>query len=168
MTRPIWDTEFWRERLSRAGGDNLHHAVYLCTRSQWDKISEAHRKILAANVGDTDWVLDCGCGYGHLLELMPPRWRGIYTGVDLSPDMIARAQQRHHGNPRATFAVRNLTDLRPAEDGVYDWAVLKSIRPMVTREMGADAWAPMEAEIRRVAKRLLYLEYDPDDPGSIE
>jgi hypothetical protein len=38
----------------------------------------------------------------------------------------------------------------------------------VRRNLGDEAWEAMERELRRVAKRLLYLEYDPDSEGSVE
>jgi hypothetical protein len=43
-----------------------------------------------------------------------------------------------------------------------------SVRPMIVRNQGQDAWDAMEREIRKVARQLLYLEYDPFDNGSVE
>lgn len=38
---------------------------------------------------------------------------------------------------------------------------------MVIREAGAAEWERIEAELRRVARRLLVLEYSPDDEGEV-
>jgi hypothetical protein len=86
--------------------------------------------------------------------------------VDLSPDFVGLARQQY---PERRFMVGDLRDLSFIPDReLYDLAILISIRPMIKRNMGDEAWAQMEAELRRVSRRLLFLEYDPSDDGSIE
>ena len=169
MTRPILEPEFWRERLAKAQQrGKLHEAVYLCPEEQWKKIEAKHREILAKHIGFADSVLDAGCGWGRLLTLMPKQWGGMYVGVDLSPDFIDLAVEKWGVTQERVFARADLRNLGWLWSGQLDWAVLISIRPMVKRELGDAVWEEMEKEIRRVAKRLLYLEYDPECEGFVE
>lgn len=170
--RPILDLEFWRKRLFDARRGELHHAVYVCPKAEWDAICERHRKILAETIRPTDKILDCGCGWGRLLDLMPLDWhmRSLhshqYLGVDLSPDFIQLAKELR---PQHYFLVGDLRRLHEVTNGGYDIAVLISVRGMVIRELGRDVWNEMEIQIRKVAKRLLYLEYTPgEDEGRLE
>lgn len=192
MTEPILSTDYWRHRLAQAQtAGELHHAVFRCPLDRWQRIEAKHREILARHVKPTDHVLDAGCGYGRLLDLMPEdRQRadeddvGYYVGVDLSPDLIREAKQRYEkisewllpgeeGLNKIRFHVGDLRDLSPLfptnwrpRDG-FDLAILISIRPMVRRNCGEDVWAQMERELRRVARRLLFLEYDETDEGEV-
>lgn len=175
MSEPILSTDYWRRRLEAAQAAGvLHHSVFRCPLERWQRIEARHRDILARLIGPTDSVLDAGCGYGRLLDLMPPSWGGCYLGVDLSPDLIREAQFRWAGyqnHEMALFYQGDLRDLSPIVDvslARFAWAILISVRPMVIRNCGEEVWQQMEAELRRVAKKLLYLEYDPDDEGSIE
>jgi SAM-dependent methyltransferase len=54
-------------------------------------------------------LLDVGCGLGDLLPFMRRRgFTGSYVGIDLLPEMVARAEARHGGDPCARFAVADL------------------------------------------------------------
>src|SRR5688572_5696278 len=102
MTQPILDPQYWKERLEQAQRGHLHHAVFRCPLDRWQRIEARHSEILARLIGPTDSVLDAGCGYGRLLDLLPATWRGGYLGVDLSPDLIRLAEcrlpERRHGD----------------------------------------------------------------------
>jgi trans-aconitate methyltransferase len=165
VTEPILSVEYWAKRLRDAPLDAPHHAVFKCDLARWRRIEAKHREILARHVGRADSVLDAGCGWGRLLDLMPAEWAGLYRGVDISPDFIAKAEQEHPGR---SFLVGDLRRLPPIWGRLFDWAVLISVRPMVRRNCGDEVWAQMERELRRVAKRLLLLEYDENDEGSVE
>ncbi len=167
MSRPIADLGFWKSRLERAlgGSTPLHHAVYICPTDQWERIEQKHRQLLAKYIGPNESVIDCGCGYGRLPNMMPAQWQSRYLGVDFSPELIDLARQR---NPDRLFVICNLLDLGNVIRQRFDWAVLTSIRPMVQRELGGDVWAAMEKQIRSVADKLLYLEYDESSDGFIE
>lgn len=157
---------YWQRRIREAPADAFHHSIFKCNTDQWRRIEEKHREILANLITPTDSILDAGCGYGRLLTLMPPTWTGTYYGVDLSPDFIDLARDRY---PTRSFFVGDLRALGflPIVNRC-EWAVLISIRPMVKRNLGDDVWAEMEEELRRVARKLLYLEYDPGDGGHVE
>lgn len=163
MTEPTHDPTYWKGRMDAATEE--HHAVFLTNLAHWQRIEAKHCEILAKHVGQTDSVIDCACGWGRLLDLMP--WhRGKYVGVDLSPCFIERAKQRHRGY---TFYQASLDDMHLfIDDNQLDWAVICSVRSMVRRNSGDAAWDRMETEIRRVAGRLLFLEYDERHEGSVE
>lgn len=166
---PVSDPDFWRRRIEMAERTgHPHHSVFLCTESKWTAIEEAHRKILAKYIGSSDKVLDAGCGYGRLKAMLPDC--GLYRGIDVSPELIERA--RHLVPPYMSASeVFRVGDLRylPEEWGWYfNWGILVSIRPMIRRNLGDAEWSKMEAELRRCCRKLLYLEYDENDPGSVE
>lgn len=161
---PILDPSYWQSRLTVQGRDERHRAIFITPKENWDAIAEAHRKILAQHVHPEHSVLDAGCAWGRLLDLMPADWRGFYLGVDLSPDFVELAKREH---PERPFAVGDLRHLDLPDD-TFDWAVLISIRPMVRRNLSDDAWDEMEKELKRVARNLLFLEYDVSDLGTVE
>ncbi len=162
MSEPILDPAYWAKRLAEA--KELHQSIFRCPLDRWQRIEDKHRQILANRIGPMDPVLDCGCGYGRLLTLMPSIWKGRYLGVDISPEFVALAERNY---PTHNFVIGDLRDLSWVKDK-YDWAVLISIRPMVIRNLGYEVWDQMERQIRNVANRLLYLEYDELDEGSME
>jgi hypothetical protein len=171
--------DYWKRRLREAQHSGMiHHSIYKCSLEQWHRIAERHRQILAELIQLEDSILDCGCGWGRLLELLPESWRGEYLGVDLSPDFIQLAKRRYLDPPPSAYPLRKIEfgvgDLRHDLPLLVNpkrkitWAVLISIRPMVIRNLGQEAWNEMEAEIRQVASRILYLEYDPEAVQMVE
>lgn len=157
--RPIFDPEFWRVRLAES--PDRRDAIYAgACKSKWDEIDELWRKALARNVAADTAILDVGCGYGRLLDLLPPHWNGFYFGVDLCPEFIDLARKRY---PRP-FAVY---DLRERQYGLekyeFDLAVCGMFRGMV-RGNAPETWPAIEENIRRCAKNILYLEVDGEEP----
>lgn len=52
---------------------------------------------------------DIGCGYGAMLHYLMQHFLDFtYTGIDVSPAMIATAQQQHAATARATFSVASI------------------------------------------------------------
>ncbi len=160
MSEPVFDKAYWAGRLAAA--NSLHHSVFLCGSMRWSAIEKKHREILARHVKPGESVLDAGCGYGRLSQMLPEDVR--YLGVDLSDEMVATARRMY---PDEKFRV---VDLRqPWRDmGSFDWAVMVSVRPMVIRNCGQLAWGEIEENLRSVARKLLYLEYDEEGEGSVE
>ena len=162
---PILSESYWRDRLAVQGKDERHKAIFITPKSNWDAIAEAHRKILAQHIHPEHTVLDAGCAWGRLLDLMPADWRGYYLGVDLSPDFVDLAKREHPGKP---FRVADLRQMPFLLDDTFDWCILISIRPMVKRNLGNEAWDEMEKELKRVTRNLLFMEYDVNDLGTVE
>lgn len=159
----ILDSTFWSKRL-RAAGKLRHQAVYHCTKDAWEEIEAKHIQILHQHIKPGDSILDVGCAWGRLLNMLPPDWKGTYLGFDLSPEFIRIAKEEH---PDQRFVVAHLQDLSWLTEK-FDWAVLVSIRPMIQRHLGSSTWNIMERNLREYCKKLLYLEYDPNCGGMVE
>lgn len=168
MTLPISDPAFWRQRIAEAR--EPHRALFECSLETWKAIEEKHREILAEVLKPKfDYnIIDCGCGWGRLIDLLPIEWLGNYYGTDVSPDFIERASTSHT-HRRYRFARWDMRrPMRVVGTGKYDLAILVSIRTMVKQNLGEETWVLMERNIREVAERLLYLEYDANNEGSLE
>ena len=153
--KPIYSPHFWKARIDGSGGQ-VHRSVYRGVGpTEWDAINAEHASVLAAVLGPGPVsVLDCGCGYGALVPLLPG---GVtdYLGVDLSPDFVAMASGAHPGR---RFQVADLRAL-PLHSGQFDVAVCRSIEGMVVENCGAGEWLRMQREILRVADAILLLSY---------
>lgn len=149
----ISSPEFWRNRLAEHPGEP-HRAIYSTNKTAFEWIEARHREIIASQVRCDESVLDVGCGYGRLLDLMPLPWRGKYTGIDISPDFLNMALQSHPGRE---FVLANIETFRHVE--LYDWAILISFRAMILSRYGMATWGNQEEILRRVARKILYLEF---------
>lgn len=172
----ICDPRFWRRRLreaERAG--QLHFSVFKCPLDRWQRIEQKHGRILRGYVKiDTD-ILDAGCGWGRLANLLPEWWRGHYVGVDIAPAFIEKAERDWEAKdhwPQIQFFqwdLRAPLTFFPGHDRkVFDLAIFTSMKHMILRHRGEDDWNKMHANVARVSERILYLEYDEDDPGTLE
>lgn len=156
MSKPIDKLEFWRERIETAV--KPHFSVYVTSERDWNRINKAHEAIFDKEIKQTDWVLDAGCGYGRWAD----RFEN-YMGIDFSPDFIKKAQENY---PHKIFAQENLKSL-PFNDKHFDVAFCVSIKKMVEDNLGKDEWKLMEKELRRVAKKVLILEYETPEPYEV-
>ena len=156
MAEPIFNPQFWKQRLRDAElRGEIHRSIFHTHTGAWERIREANAAALRAVLEPHTSILDVGCGYGDLLDLMPDFWKGEYVGIDLSPDLLARAKARH---PERTFLhgdIRYDMDL-PVK---VDLAVCRSIKQMVIANAGMQVWQEIEVNIAKVAKGILILEY---------
>lgn len=158
---PVNTPEFWKTRLHDAyRKGHLHYSVYLCPPPMWRAIFEAHKAILQRETEPGMKVLDAGCGYGRTACLFNVR---DYTGVDLSPDLLSVAREQY---PEKTFLEARLENL-PFKDYHFDVAFCTSIKAMVISNLGEEAWGAIERELKRVAKKVLVLEYETPDEYTI-
>lgn len=149
MSLPVNKEGFWKARLKEAEKHNvIHYSVYLTNHNDWKKIADAHKKILEPYKDKK--VLDAGCGYGRSSE-----WFNDYIGVDLSPDLIEKAKELY---PDGDFRVGRLEEL-PFKDNEFDLAFCVSVKAMVIGQLGEEKWIPIEKELKRVAKKVILLEY---------
>lgn len=161
MSKPVLDPAFWWERL-KAHPNERHKAVYVCPAELWRSIEDTHRKILARSVNWHDSVLEVGCGYGRAIDLLPPHLH--YTGIDLSPEFIALAKTEYPPNDARRFVCGRAEDvLATLPDGKFDFGFCISVRGMLLREVGPQAWEPIRTQLLRVCRRFLVLEYEPDN-----
>lgn len=163
MPEDILNPDYWSGRLR--GASLRHMAVFRTTPDNWLAIERRHREILGRLIKPSDSVLDIGCGWGRLLGMLPEGWDGDYLGVDLCPEFVAIAQREH---PGFAFVAGDATEFLSRAPVETDWAVMISIRPMILRNLGEEYWRSLECVVSRCAKRLLYLECDVNDEGSVE
>jgi len=154
MSKAIDTLKFWKDRIKHAKIDGvMHYSVYL--KATMSDIDVRHRAIirkLGINKPGVR-VLDAGCGYGRNAEWFPIE---NYLGIDFSPDFIDEAVVRY---PKYVFQVADLTKELPFEANHFDWAVFNSIRQMVQGNLAPEVWETMLANAKRVAKKVLILEY---------
>lgn len=153
----VLNPSYWRQRLQNCGGE-LHRAVFNGSVDQFSPIQQRHRMYLKQHIGLTDSIIDCGCGYGRLVDFLPDEYRGEYLGVDISPELLELATLLHR-NHHINFTERDLRNLGCFPDKWFDHALVCSVKPMVIRNCGQDVWDRMEKEINRVARKVHYLEF---------
>lgn len=148
MKNEIYKDEFWKQRLEEAGED-LRLSVYQSPNEDWEIINQKHREVLQKLVRGK--VLDVGCGYGRLSNLFQE-----YTGVDSSQTFIKKAKELY---PNKSFMYIDVSRGTLFSNKEFDWAVCVSLKAMVIRELGNDEWLKILKELKRIAKKVLILEY---------
>ncbi len=91
----------------------------------WSKNKEYIRYRILSEIGRFEdcSVLDVGCGFGDFLKYLKQHGINVrYSGVDLNPDLIAVARDKH---PDGTFYVGDFED--EAFEKEYDWIVTSGI-----------------------------------------
>ena len=102
---------------------------------QWSREGQLFRfekLIQICNLNDLH-VLDLGCGIGDLYPFLQKRFRGVdYTGVDISPELIAEARKQH---PAARFFCRDLQedDINESFDVVLISGIFNNAMPNCTQ-----------------------------------
>lgn len=162
MREPVDSPDYWRKKLSSCKGE-LHRVMFEGSIEYISRQEMGFRVQLEKQVGPEDSVLDCGCGYGRLLYLLPHGWRGRYVGVDVSPDFINLAKSLHPDRVECFLEgdLRHLDKLLFAQVNgrkQFDVAVVAWVRSMVERHLGAGEWRKMEEQITKYADRVIYLE----------
>jgi len=159
LTRPddVNNEEYWQYRLGKAEKAGvLNYSVYLVNPSTWGQIFETHKKIIEELIPKDAKVLDAGCGYGRMSQLFT---KEQYTGVDFAPSLIEKAQELY---PDKTFIVSKLEELPFKGKGrakPFDWVLCVSVKGMIKGKSSSEHWEKMEAELKRVGKKVLFLEY---------
>lgn len=160
MSKPVTDTEFWKERLDRAIAENEpHKAIWDIDKETWDTVKHIHGEILARlmNPFRSISILDAGCGQGEIIDVLPTN--ATYIGLDISIDLVRYAQKKY---PSHKFVVGDVRKLG-YPDHSFDLAICRSMDGMMKDNLGFEAWRQTEREILRVADKLLILGYtDPE------
>ena len=104
-------------------------------------------------------MLDVGCGTGTHLERYADAGCRV-TGIDLNPDMVARARRRL--GPDADLREGDATEM-PFPDDSFDLA----IGMLILHEMAPDDRTAVLAEMARVAHRVLIVDHHPDPDRSL-
>lgn len=154
-SEPICDPGYWKSRLDTCDGE-LHRSLFNGSIDQFQVIVDHQRETLREEVLRDDSILDAGCAYGRLLDILPSHWSGNYLGVDICPDFIDIARKMHLGRE---FVVGDLRKLPDDWTKKFDLCIVSSVRSMIIRHVGIAAWMAMEQELLRVSHRILYLTY---------
>jgi len=113
-----------RKRIVDRHRDSLKRHGYHPNALYWSsrEIQEIRFEVLTEiGIQAGDSVLDVGCGFGDFKAWFEQQGGALdYTGIDLSPDLLAEARKRH---PDAQFLCGDLFDMDFSEHG-FDWVIL--------------------------------------------
>jgi len=103
------------------------------------------KRLSALGLSSNDTVLDVGCGLGDFLPWLDAHTQDVaYTGLDMTPAMIAHCQATH---PRGRFVLGSLLDTPPPfPERSFDWVVASGV--FAHRKVAP--WAYMTALISRM------------------
>ncbi|MBC8570411.1 class I SAM-dependent methyltransferase [Zongyangia hominis] len=95
--------------------ENKIQAYFDALAPRWDQMcshdqEKIHRILDACAIAPTDRVLDIACGTGVLAPYLRERNPAAVTAIDLSPQMIARAREKHPEGVR--FLCGDVLELR--------------------------------------------------------
>ncbi len=110
--------------------------------------AKVHRALRMAGVRSGDRVLEIGCGWGALAETATRELGAHLTGVTLSTEQLAWAQQRLATLGVADQADLRLQDYRDINDGPYD--AICSIEML--EAVGREYWPTYFSNVSRLLK----------------
>lgn len=101
-------------------------------------------------------VIDIACGTGAQCFVLATKAEKV-TGVDLSESMIrfARKKQAKSVFSHLEFRVGDATDLSEFSDNEFDVALLS----LALHQFPSDLYKPILSEMKRVAKRIIIVDY---------
>ncbi|ATX81787.1 Methyltransferase domain-containing protein [Mariprofundus ferrinatatus] len=113
-----------RKRIVDRHRDSLKRFGYHPNALYWSsrEIQDVRFRVLAeVGIESGDSVLDVGCGFADFKSWIEGQGKQIdFTGVDLSPDLIMVAKEKH---PDAQLFCGELTDFE-FSPGTFDWVIL--------------------------------------------
>ncbi|WP_167631774.1 class I SAM-dependent methyltransferase [Mariprofundus ferrooxydans] len=128
-----------RKRIVDRHRDSLTRHGYHPNALYWSsrEIQEIRFRILAEiGIESGDSVLDVGCGFADFRQWIAGQGKAVsFTGIDLSPDLIRVASQRH---PDAVLLCGELADFDFAS-GSFDWVILSGAMNEQLHDEGAYA-----------------------------
>lgn len=156
-TRRFWDTEDdFAARYRRICSDPRIDACSdeKLLKSMWAKRTEEEIGQLLQDIPiQRDWVcLEIGCGIGRLLVPVAARCRRA-IGIDISPKMVAHAEEYLRSTPNAEVRVNDGCSLPGIESDSIDWVYSHLAFQHITRMDVVDCYL---AEIARVLRPGAY------------
>ncbi len=143
---------FWRDRILKFGGGDVHKILYDVTKQEWDVIQNLTKKIVVENLREGEILLDVGCGYGAVCEVLEPEVK--YLGVDIDQDMLELACKR---NPNREFLKANVAvDLKDYPNNYFGVGLVRSV--VSAFECGSILESAQE-ELSRVCRVVIRQEY---------
>lgn len=158
MSEPIFDPAYWKDKLyDSLRSMERHRAIYNGSKDEFDKIEAYQRDVLRKFVGARTSIVDFGCGYGRLLDLVPRWWRGSYVGYDVSPDLIDVARRIW---PTREFIVRDLVNDAIEPRPQCDLSVALWMRSMFLRNGQEHAFLRLLAQMQYASRKVLLIDED--------
>ncbi len=143
---------FWRDRILKLGGSDVHKILYDVTKQEWDTIQNLTKKIIAENLKEGEILLDVGCGYGAVCEVLGPTVK--YLGVDVSQDMLKLARKR---NPNREFLEADVSvDLKNYPNNHFGMCLVRSV---VSAFECGNILDSAQRELSRLCKVVIRQEY---------
>lgn len=160
MPLRVTTEKFWRTRLWEvvANGLELHQIIFRTDITNWSNIQRDTGKMLRSILPPSCRILDAGCGYGALYEVLHavPHFAGVeYTGLDLSKDLIGIAKLRY---PDADFQEMSMEDADYPES-YFDYTIVRSVQGMLHENDCTSTWSIAFANIKRMSKNIILAEY---------
>lgn len=160
----VLNPAYWDRRLVQAAArGEIHRAIFQGTP---DRMAEKQREQEVLLQFGT-WfhtntsVLDLGCGYGRLLDMLQARYNRVpaperYLGVDLSPNLVETARVRWPNHWFQAGDLRTFVPEHPSfETDRFDVGVLLWVRQPVVAHAGEEVWEAIVANARRYCRRLV-------------
>jgi cyclopropane-fatty-acyl-phospholipid synthase len=110
--------------------------------------AKVRRALTMAGVKPGDRVLEIGCGWGALAEMATTEFQASVTGVTLSTEQLAFANQRMEKLGTSGQADLRLQDYRDISDGPYD--AICSIE--MVEAVGREYWPTYFASVAKLLK----------------
>jgi SAM-dependent methyltransferase len=104
-------------------------------------------------------LIDVGCGFGDLLPfLRTAGWTGRYLGLDLTPEFVDAARERHKLDANASFMTGDVLKLELPARG-FDWCVALGLCNY-RREVGSKAFIEsFIAKCVSLARRTVLVDF---------
>jgi cyclopropane-fatty-acyl-phospholipid synthase len=110
--------------------------------------AKVRRTLQMAGAAEGSRVLEIGCGWGALMECAVSEFKAHVTGVTLSTEQLAYAQERLAACGNAGLAQMRLQDYRDIDDGPYDAVCSVEMVEAVGREYWPTYFAKVAALLR--------------------
>ena len=116
--------------------------------NEFDQSGKRHAEMLSQFIDNDSMVLDVGCGIGRIEKFLGPLCGELHA-VDVSSEMLKKAQKRLSGQSNIFLQKLNGTDLRCYHDNKFDFVFSMLVLQHMEKE---DAYVYLK-EIYRVLKK---------------
>lgn len=156
MREPVSDPAYWLDRMHGAfASGERHRLMFNGSIEQFSDIENRQKRALRV-IKPGQSVIDVGCGYGRLLDLLRiQEWKGQYVGYDVSPDLVSVARKWW---PDYEFHVANLASDSPDPPFRANWAVSIWVKTMLMGNGLGVEWDRIEEWMRRSADEVLIVD----------